>query len=105
MSEASLQPGNGQVDEVQITATVTSILMEAFGVPAHQLPRDADLVRDLGADEADLIEIDDAIENVFHLPGFDAAWDLANGGRVCVGDLVDSVVDVLAHVPAEGPGR
>ena len=88
------------IDREEIASKVRQILIEQLGVTENQLTREADLVMDLGAEEDDLDDIADQIGRVFNIEDFDGVL-----AGECVGDVIDGVVDVLATVPAEGPGR
>lgn len=84
----------------EVTRIVNDILIDVLGVTENQLTREADLVFDLGAEEEDLDLIVVALERSFNIVDFDA---VVADDRV--GDVIDSVIDVLANVPAQGPGR
>lgn len=100
------QPKAEAVDVEHVTTLVRRILVDVLGIDESATTREADIIDDLGADEDDLTEIDEQVGDTFHIEQFNCAWDAWFDDKPFrVADLVDAVVDVRLHVPAEKADR
>lgn len=80
------------VSRDHVLPDVIQIVAEHFVVPAERIDAETDLVRDLGADSLDVIEIAMEVEEQFDITAPD---DMGESART-VGAIADGVSQLLA---------